>query len=337
MHDYHLSFMAGFLSCVPRDKLPNVIRNYIEKKFFASVPHKNGEAELAVLPLRKIEAFLIDNGFSCVVSPPQQTHMHQGAKLFMVSTMDPFGLGPATTTMVGLAGGKEPYNKFFYERLITTIRKQNPQAKIITGGPGVWEFEIMQNEKERLGIDCVVRGDVEGMPLELLRDAVAGKEIPKQAKGGMRTFPHLIKKPSFWGMVEISRGCGRGCQFCDLELMSGVRWLPKEHILKEIEVNVRCSEVKTITLLSEDILRYGTALGEWKPNESIVELAKAVKAYGLPISLTHCTFASALANPKVTEEFAEVCGYNEKSMSGFQTGIESGSSRMVTKYMKGKL
>ncbi|MBI4168156.1 MAG: hypothetical protein HY515_04315, partial [Candidatus Aenigmarchaeota archaeon] len=135
MHNYNLSFMAGFLSCVPRDSIPATIQKYIEKKFFSEVPNKDGIAEIAILALRKIEACLKSYGIDVTIAVPQHAEKIE-ADAYFISTMDPFGVGPATTTMIGLAGGQNPFNKFFFQRLVTKIRKGRPNAKIIVGGPG---------------------------------------------------------------------------------------------------------------------------------------------------------------------------------------------------------
>ncbi|MBI4174530.1 MAG: radical SAM protein [Candidatus Aenigmarchaeota archaeon] len=338
MHNYNLSFMAGFLSCVPRDNIPATIQKYIEKKFFSEVPNNDGVAEIAILALRKIEACLKSYGIDVAVAVPQHAEKIE-ADAYFISTMDPFGVGPATTTMVGLAGGGNPFNKFFFQRLVTKIRKGRPNAKIIVGGPGAWEFDIFTEEQKKLGIDCVFNGAVESAPREFW-NSIENGVLPKQFKSpasAVRPDPMLIRGPSFWGMVEISRGCGRGCQFCDFELMSGFKWLPKEEIVKEAELNAASPLVDNITLLSEDTIRYGTPQGHWKPTGDIVGLVKELTKFGKPLGFTHCCLATALAAPKVMEDFSYHAGLNENHMSGFQTGIESGSPRIVERYLKGKL
>lgn len=338
MHNYNMSFMAGFLSCVPRDVLPKKVVNYIEKKFFSTVPNRDGVAEIAILALRKIESCLSSYGHEVTVAVPQEAERFD-ADIYLISAMDPFGIGPATTTMVGLTQGSMPFNKFFFHRLVTKIRAAHPNAKIVVGGPGAWEFEIYPEAIEGLGIDCVFNGAVESAPPDFWSHTLFDN-CPKSYKPPpitLRPDPYQIKAPSFWGMVEISRGCGRGCQFCDFELMSGFKWLPKEFIMQEAALNAKSPLVNTITLLSEDTLRYGTPRGSWKPTGEIVELVKELSTLGKPISFTHCCLATALANPKVTEEFSYYCGLSEKHLSGFQTGIESGSPKIIEKYMVGKL
>ncbi|MBI4170496.1 MAG: B12-binding domain-containing radical SAM protein [Candidatus Aenigmarchaeota archaeon] len=336
MHNYNMSFMAGFLSCTPRDLMPQSVVSYIEKKFFSEAPTQDGKAQVAILSLRKIEAYLSELGFHVVVTSPQSAHKFD-APLYLLSTMDPLGLGPATTTMMGLTGGKLSFNHYFFQQLVSRIKSTHTHAKVMAGGPGIWEFEILPEEQAKMKVDCLFFGAVEGSPKEFWEAAVKGIAPPVYKNKNIRPDPLPIKGPSFWGMVEISRGCGRGCQFCDFELMSGFKWIPKDFILKEVAVNAASPLVSTITLLSEDTLRYGTQIREWKPNGKIVELVKEIKKFNLDLSFTHCCLATALANPEVTEAFSHEAGLSEKKLTGFQTGIESGSPRIVRRYMQGKL
>ncbi|MDE1856447.1 MAG: hypothetical protein KGH49_04425, partial [Candidatus Micrarchaeota archaeon] len=165
-----------------------------------------------------------------------QSAARMRAKAYLVSSMDPLGFGPATTTMFGLTGGKEPYNRFFFRRLVQDIKANNPGAFVAAGGPGIWEMDIDPEQQGKIGIDLVVFGPAEALDKDfwdsMLARTIAEKTVHTPSSR-MRPDPHMIKGPSFWGMVEISRGCGRGCQFCDLELMSGFRWIPKEFILRE--------------------------------------------------------------------------------------------------------
>lgn len=137
MMNHQLSFMAGFLACMPRDKIPVVLRNYVEKKLFTQPTDTNGIAKLATLPLRRLEAILSENSFNTVVCTPRAIKNFR-AKVYAVSTMDPFGIGPASSTMTSLAMTKEPYNKYYFQRRIRNIRSLNPTSKILVGGPGTW-------------------------------------------------------------------------------------------------------------------------------------------------------------------------------------------------------
>lgn len=65
----------------------------------------------------------------------------------------------------------------------------------------------------------------------------------------------IIRTPSR-GVVEITRGCGRGCLFCNPTLLA-FKSIPFKKIAKEVIINITGGE-KNITLYSEDFLRYGS-------------------------------------------------------------------------------
>jgi radical SAM superfamily enzyme YgiQ (UPF0313 family) len=51
-------------------------------------------------------------------------------------------------------------------------------------------------------------------------------------------IPVIRRAVAGGGTVEITRGCGRGCQFCSPDLLA-FRSIPKDRILQEVEVLVR--------------------------------------------------------------------------------------------------
>ena len=65
-----------------------------------------------------------------------------------------------------------------------------------------------------------------------------------------------IVEPSMHGMVEVMRGCGRGCKFCDVTLRS-LRYYSPEKVKKEIEVNIKKGGMDRAWIHSDDIFVYG--------------------------------------------------------------------------------
>ena len=334
MINYRLTCLGGFIACIPRGSLPKGFAKYAEKRLFLPAPtNNNGEAELANLLLRKVETILLEKGFNVLVC--DSTYLDRfNAKVYGITTIDPFGIGPATSTMVGLSGGKEPFNKFYFEELIRKIRRTRPDAIIIVGGPGVWQFDVFKEKQEELDIDCIVQGEVEEIAEELIKQALKDK-VPKKVVGPPAREIAGIRKPALWGMVQIGRGCDRGCRFCDPG-MRNFKWRPMEDILEDVKINVRSEYISSITLLAEDELRYGNKLGEWTPCGKIVDLVKEVKKLGKPVSPTHANLSSATSAPEVVKEYTKAAGLTSERFSGFQVGLETGSPRLMKIYMKGK-
>jgi len=234
MINYRLTCLGGFIACIPRKSLPGVFSKYVEKRLFLPAPtNENGEAELANLLLRKVETILLDKSFDVVVCDSFYLDRFD-ARVYGISSIDTFGIGPATSTMVGLSGGKEPFNKFYFEGLVRKIRRTRPNAVIIVGGPGAWQFDVLDGKQEELGIDSIVEGEVEEIAEKLIKKTLEGK-APKKVVGSSAREMAGIRKPTLWGMVQIGRGCDRGCSFCDPGMrnfnwrpMIGQRWLKRD-------------------------------------------------------------------------------------------------------------
>ena len=107
-------------------------------------------------------------------------------------------------------------------------------------------------------------------------------------------------------------------------------------ILEDAKVNAESRYVNSITLLAEDELRYGNRLGEWVPCGKIVDLVSKVKKLGKPISPSHANLSSAAAAPEVVREYSKVLGLTKDNFSAFQVGLETGSTRLMNLYMRGK-
>ena len=58
------------------------------------------------------------------------------------------------------------------------------------------------------------------------------------------------------GMIEVMRGCGRGCKFCDVTLRP-LRYYPVEKVVKEIMINMKYGGLNNAWVHSDDIFVYG--------------------------------------------------------------------------------
>lgn len=337
MMNHQISFMAGFLACMPRDRIPTFLRGYIEKKLFTQPIDTNGLVKLAILPIRRLEAILLENGFKVLICAPKAVKNFR-AKIFAVSSMDPFGIGPASSTMTSLAMSKQPYNKYYFQRLIRKIRSSNPSSKILVGGPGTWQFNLFPEKIDKLGIDCVVFGEVENIAKQLFTSALNGN-LSKKVYGTIAENIPAIRGPCYWGLTEIGRGCDRMCSFCDPSIKK-FRWFSYEQIMTDVKTNLQSVDTKELTLLSEDVLRYGTQPGEWTPNEKIVKLIKMVnkeaKKKDKFVCFTHASLAAAAAAPEIMKQISEELNLGGKNYSGFQVGLETGSPKIIETYMKNK-
>lgn len=339
-------FIPSFFPGTPWEQIPFPIRLMLERIMFKKVPNDNGVVRDCIYGLRKFEAILLNDGIDCAVYSPYIIEKYaDDAKIFGISAMDPLGLGPVSVTSMGLFGNREfnitgdpekfkaPLSMVKFTELIEKLKVF--EKPIIVGGSGANQFELLPQEIDNIGIDCVFIGDAEVEGPQIFKKALQGEKLPKiyRAKNISKEveIPTIVN-PGSWGLVEISRGCDRHCRFCDPSIRQ-FRWIPASNIIKEIKINQKIT--KLITLMSEDVFRYGCNQHDWIPNWGLVNLIKEIKKrLGVTfIGLSHACIASALAAPDQIEALREELNLTKEHYSSVQVGVETGSIRLVAKYM----
>ncbi|MBS7649326.1 hypothetical protein KEJ17_06775 [Candidatus Bathyarchaeota archaeon] len=255
MSEYNGAIFLGFSACVPKGLVPDSL--YFRLFCPPVEANEDGSAVVAPNGTRKIEAALLDYGFrreEVIVAHPEHLDKIIGpeTRALGITENDPLGIGPATTTFTEIFGGKA-YMAIKFRELLNhpAVRKYKP--KVIVGGAGAWQLED-ENVRRDLGIDTVVIGEGEKVAGPLFEKAVNGEELPGIVYGEVveeDSIP-VIKGATIDGIIEIARGCGRGCDFCAPTLQR-FRCLPIDHILKEVKVNLGAG--RQPILHAEDVLR----------------------------------------------------------------------------------
>jgi radical SAM superfamily enzyme YgiQ (UPF0313 family) len=338
MSEYKGGIFLGFSACVPKGLIPDWL--YFSM-FCPSVPvNDDGSVKYAPCGTRKIEAALLDYGFKkkdVIVAHPEHLDKVVGSrtKVIGITENDPLGIGPATSTFTQLFDG-EAYMNIKFRELLSHSAVKRYRPRIIVGGPGAWQLEDKE-VRGKLGIDCVVVGEGEKDVGPLFKRAVDGESLPEVVHGNVAATEEipLIKEATIDGIVEIARGCGRGCEFC-VPTLQRYRCLPISDILKEVEVNLRAG--RRPLLHAEDVLRY-KAKGLEVNGEAVIDLFKTVKNYpGVnAVGISHFALSSIASAPDVVEEISNILGAGEEGVwpSG-QTGLETGSPRLIRDFMQGK-
>ena len=338
MSEYGGGIFLGFSACVPKGLIPDWLYFSL---FCPSVEvNEDGSVRYAPCGTRKIEAALLNYGFQrddVIVAHPDHLNKVVGpnTRVVGITGNDPLGMGPATSTFTQLFGG-EAYMAVKFREILSHPTIQRFKPRIIVGGPGAWQLEDKEN-RSRLWIDCVVIGEGEKVVGPLFEKAVNDEEVPEVVYGEVVTEDEipLIKGATINGIVEIARGCGRGCDFC-VPTLQRYRCLPIDHILKEVEVNVKAG--RRPLLHAEDVLRY-KAKGLRINKEAVIDLFKSVKSHpGVKgVGISHFALSSVLSAPGVIKEISRMLGAGEDGrwISG-QTGIETGSPRLIKDHMAGK-
>jgi radical SAM superfamily enzyme YgiQ (UPF0313 family) len=333
--------LFDFFGCVPAERIPAFVYNLLDTQ----LPHVNGVLKVAPYSLRKLEAALLQGGYDDVVlahAGHVGRFIDEDTKVVGVSTMDPMGLGPVSM-MFTYGGLFTPYTKKKFIELIRRLRtlreRRNLRFKIVVGGPGSWQL-TMSNDWRELGIDHLVIGEVDHIAGQLFREIEQG-DVEDVVK--VREFPKVeeiptIVGPTYKGMVEVMRGCGRNCRYCEPNLRRA-RHFPKWKVLGEIEVNVKAG-MSHAWLHSEDIFLYGLKdHRNFYPNsEEIIDLFKV--AMGHPgvtyANPTHGSISPVVADPHMVKKISEVVRAGPTKWIGIQIGLETGSVALIKRYMENK-
>jgi len=338
MSNHHGKEFMGFGTSAPPNWLPEFLFRYL---FFPRMKSVDGFPWQAPYGLRKMEAKLIDEGFDVKTVYPDNIDKYD-PKVIGVSVMDPFGWGPSSTTFAGIMKTGDPYLEKYFRLMLESdsYRKAKAKgAKTIVGGPGTWQFKLNKSFMKEHGIDSVIIGEGEHEKvIEIYRMALEGRELPEFVELKPKEAPSVdeiseIKNPSVNGLVEIGRGCPRGCKFCSVTLRP-LRWYPYEKIEKEIKVNVD-GGVKDGILHAEDILLYGQK-GVIPDEEKQIKLHKLAKRYYKNLSWSHASFAAVASKAKLMEELSEIILDENQSWWGAEMGIETGSVELAKKIMPAK-
>jgi radical SAM superfamily enzyme YgiQ (UPF0313 family) len=337
MSHYNGLVFLGFGACVTKGFIP-------DKLYFSVMcppihANEDGSTENAPCGTRKIEAALLNDGFKnedIIVAHPDHLDKVIGpnTKALSITEIDPLGIAPATSTFRSMIEG-EAYMSAKFEEMLNHPLVQKYKPKIIVGGPGAWQLEDT-DVRERLGLDCVIVGEGEKAIGPIVEKAINDQEMPGVVHGEILEEDEIpiIKRPTIDGIIEIMRGCGRGCKFCTPTLQK-FRCRSIEDIMKEVEINVGAG--KQPLLHAEDVLRY-KAKGFNVNKEAVAELFRQVKNYpGVDVvGISHFALSSVVNSPDLIEELSNILEIDEGGWMSGQTGIETGSPRIIKEVMGGK-
>lgn len=348
MSDYHNSPFIAFAAGFAKGPVPL----WIPRRYLYPPVESNGDGRAKYAPygLRKVEAVLLDNGFTdsdvAVVHPSNlDDFVGRNTKVVGVSSMDPTGMGYVSKTYSSLVGGGSPMNVVEFEALVRHRSIQKYKPKVIVGGYGSWQLQ-RKRLAEIYGIDCVLIGGAAEAITDIFVKATNGEPLPKivhSGNGSRDLSMPTIRHAAIHGGVEISRGCGRNCQFCTPTMQSKCD-IPLDRVMKEVETTIR-EGASRVTLITEDLFLYGAKDKSFIPNkEAVIKLVKSIADYSAvkAIQPSHMSLAPVVCDPSLVREVAEILidhvwyHHGKKPIVTSETGIETGSVRLIQKYMAGK-
>jgi hypothetical protein len=356
---------AGYFIQMSMASLPMWLEGIINRKYpqWRQLEYNtDGTARYMPAGVRVLEASLLRrfpaSDIVCCYPADLETFIGPQTRVVAVSTHNPLGVTFAAGVYTSIFGStSQPINSHYARELFLQI-KNNPHRagyQVMVGGSGGWQI-IQTNSYEDLGVDCVVEGRSESeSTLDLFDQALRGERLPKQVD-----VPHpksrdeilFPDKRTTFGVVEMTTGCGRRCQFCVPDLNPQID-LPKDKIMAAVRANVRDGN-KQISLATEDMFIWGqvhTPTPFYFPNR-----AALVDLYGSIVDtpgveehvLSHSTIAPAVVDPIMIEQLTEkiidkspihiplLSSHPKKKALVPLIGLETGSIRMAKQIMPSK-
>jgi radical SAM superfamily enzyme YgiQ (UPF0313 family) len=316
--------------------------------------HPDGQAKYVPHGLRIIEALLLQKfapeDIAVCYTDQLEQFVGSETRVIGIHAHNPLGITFATDIYPTFYGREiEPINAYEFRRMIEhpAIRQHKSHLKIIVGGPGAWQIE-KKNLQDEWQIDCIVHGEGEEVALGLFESAMRGEALPRRVECDspkLNLIPPIRHRATF-GTVEITRGCGRGCQFCSVALRSG-KSIPLEQILQNVRAQV-AEGADTVLLVTEDLFLYEQGPKFDTNVPAMKKLFESIAAIpGVKhLSLTHGTMAPVVRDPWMFDELSiavdksldqhKASTHPEHRYQHMFVGLETGSPRLFDKYMKGK-
>jgi hypothetical protein len=356
---------AGYFIQMSMASLPMWLEGILNKKYpdWRKVEYNDdGTARYMPAGVRVLEKSLLrrfpQSDIVCCYPQDLDRFIGPATKVVAVSTHNPLGVTFAAGVYASIFGSaKQPINSHYARECFTTI-KANPYRagfKVIVGGSGGWQI-TQNNAYEDLSVDCVVEGRSESeQTLALFDQALAGQELPRQLDVAHPTARDQILFPdkrTTFGVVEMTTGCGRRCQFCVPDLNPQID-MPKDKILGAVRANVRDGN-KQISLATEDMFIWGqvhTNTPFYFPNrEALLDLySDVVDTPGVEQHvLSHATIAPAVVDPILIERLSDklldkspihlptLSSHPKKKALVPLIGLETGSVRLAKQVMPSK-
>ncbi len=352
--EWRHSIWQQMMSAAVPVKLSNTIFNKVS---FANESWPDGRAKYVPNGLRMVETLLLreypeGDVVTCYCNNLEK-FIGPETKVLAIHAHNPLGISYATDIYAKLFGENlMPLNAAEFLKIVTHPVIKKYQPKIVVGGPGAWQLE-KANRLDEFKIDYLIDGEIERVFNDLFARIMQDDpslprviKVPKEMQATVEEIP-VVRHRSTFGVVEITRGCGRGCQFCGPATKVG-RSFPLEHILESVRVNAS-EGADSVLLASEDMFLY-EQLPNFETNVPALErLFKGIVSVpGIKlIQTSHITMAPVVKDPSIVERLAPLIvpyshvqhkssTHPDKRAADPIIGLETGSARLFDTYMKGK-
>jgi radical SAM superfamily enzyme YgiQ (UPF0313 family) len=342
--DYKVLFEGIFATMQTRQVPQIFMRNFISSK---AAVDTCGRTVTAPIGLRRVEAALLADGAfkrdDVVCTTPERLNDLLGpwVKIVGFSSSDPLGRGMSNTTTKNFWKG-ELYTRYWTRKMLERIleAKRKYHFKVVAGGAGAWQWQHYKDDIAAECIDVVFDGYFENLGPPVFEDLMNGNRqteyISEKAAAVDKIKP--IEGASLLGVVELSRGCGRGCRFCAMADKK-MEHLSPDIILSDLQRNVRYGK-RSVVSSSEDFFRYG-GIGSKVSFESLCSLLENMRQVkGLSfMQIDHANITSAAQlNDEQLRKIRTLLTWEKPSdYLWANMGVESANGLLVAANSPGKI